>query len=101
MCNDRTLLPSLSWRARILLRLLPSHVRDEHEAEIIEAVAFGGPSSRHIALDVVRAAASSHVDVLRQDLRVTIRQLVRRPAFALVAIVTLGAGIGGNTVFFS
>jgi putative ABC transport system permease protein len=40
-------------------------------------------------------------DVLRQDVRYTFRSLLRQPAFALVAIVTLGLGIGANTAIFS
>jgi putative ABC transport system permease protein len=40
-------------------------------------------------------------DVLRQDIRYTFRSLLRQPAFALVAIVTLGLGIGANTAIFS
>jgi predicted permease len=85
----------------LFLRLLPSHLRDEHEAELIEALTADTASPRRVAFDVTRAAFSSHVDVLGQDLRVAFRQLARAPAFAIVAILTLGAGIGGNTVFFS
>ena len=41
------------------------------------------------------------LDVLRQDIRFTFRSLRRQPAFALIAIVTLGLGIGANTAIFS
>ena len=41
------------------------------------------------------------LDELRQDVRYTFRSLLRQPAFALIAIVTLGLGIGANTAIFS
>jgi len=41
------------------------------------------------------------MDELAKDLRYGLRTLLQAPAFAVVAIVTLGLGIGANTAIFS
>ena len=86
---------------RLVLRLLPSHVREEHGRELRDDLLEHQPSLSAVTLDVLRAAPAAHWDVLRQDVSLALRQVRRAPAFALVAGLTLALGIGGNVAFFT
>ena len=41
------------------------------------------------------------LQVLRQDVQFALRQLRHRPGFAIVAIMVLALGLGGNAAMFS
>lgn len=41
------------------------------------------------------------METVLRDVRHAVRGLLRRPGFALIAVLTLGLGIGGNTAIFS
>ena len=96
---------------RALLYLYPASFRAEYAEEMcaIFARRRGDTSGARAVLglwmetsyDVLVNAPQAHWDILRQDLRYTMRALCRAPGFALTAILVSALGIGANTAVFS
>jgi predicted permease len=95
---------------RALLRLYPASFRAEYADEMCAIFAdrrrdAGGRATPALwasaVADVVSNASRLHLDILRQDLRYTLRTLSRAPAFTATVILVSAVGIGATTAAFS
>lgn len=109
----------MNWMVRIFAR--PRLYRDlseeieQHLEERIDALVERGtprPEATHIARrefgNVTLTAERGRevwqwptLDSLWFDVRYAVRQLIRQPSFAIIAVLILGIGIGANTAVFS
>jgi putative ABC transport system permease protein len=58
-------------------------------------------SVEHVKDHVRDVRVGARFDAVRQDVRFALRTLIRRPGFAMVAVLTLGVGMGATTAIFS
>ena len=94
-----------------LLRLFPKSFRLEYGEEMQRIFderwrrASGGWEVAKLwcetAMDVIPNAVLVHGDILRQDMRFTLRALGRAPGFTFTAIVVAALGVGATTAAFS
>jgi predicted permease len=92
---------------RLLLLLYPASFRAEYGSELAADFAARRCSEGAIALcaetiaDTLWNAAAAHLDILRQDVRWSVRSLSRTPGFTLTAIAVAALGIGATVGVFT
>ena len=94
-CSKRNRVHSALWYWRQVLAFVSRYVIESSRENLANWVA---------QLNLVRTRLSNMettMNSILQDLRYSIRGLLRSPSFAVVAIVTLGLGIGATTSMFS
>lgn len=96
---------------RRLLHLFPSSFRNEYGPEMCAVFERKRRDVPNVAgllalwletlADVLTSAGAVHFDILRQDLRYSLRTLARTPGFTVTAIIVAALGIGATTAAFT
>ena len=92
---------------RALLRLYPASFRADYGDELTRTYAENVAQQGRVAAffaaigDVVPNALAAHRDILMQDLKYTVRSLIRARGFAIATILVTALGVGANTATFS
>jgi predicted permease len=95
---------------RLLLYLYPASFRADYGEEMAAIFQAELRNTRGVARlglwfavfhEVIMNAPAAHWDILKQDLRYTVRTLNRARGFALTAILVTALGVGANTAAFS
>ena len=71
----------------------------EHEARRQAYVKFGSPQK--VREEIWRMNSFGWLESILRDVRYAARVLLRNPGYALLAILTLGLGVGANTAIFT
>jgi putative ABC transport system permease protein len=105
-----------------MLWIFPRDFRQRHGPELLEMIA-AEPASFFVVRDLLASAVRvrrrqfaravagsaphlppppkrSAMETLAQDLRYALRQFIRRPGFAAIAVFSLGLAIGGNSLIY-
>jgi putative ABC transport system permease protein len=87
--------------ARLMLRTMRDLAVNGGAARIEAILGLdpSGPVTRN--LGPTREGRGGGMETMLRDLKHALRGMARRPGFALLAVLTLGLGIGGNTAVFS
>jgi len=96
---------------RILLLLYPAAFRTQYAEELSAVFAARRCAASNVfslsllwietPIDILLTAAQVHWDILRQDLRYTIRSLRCAPGFAVTAITVAALGVGATTAAYT